>query len=122
MKATSEMYDIAYRAYDKEGQHSFGIEAVVRAVLDHLFPEPGTNPLAKCAPDRETTALRRLRNVLVQADHSEAGLRGIKSARKIAFMEADDPEMEEILTVVANVRRALQPWASRGWESFNVGQ
>jgi hypothetical protein len=119
MKPTSELYDVAYKAYDRGERHTDGVENVVQAVLDHLFPEPGTNPLAQCAPDRDTTTLRRLRNVLLQADHSEMAIRGAKGARRIALVEADDPEQDEILTAVSNVRRALEPWRMAGTESLN---
>lgn len=86
----------------------------LQAVFDHLFPEPGTNPLAQCAPDRDTGDLRRLRNVLLQADHSEMAIRG---ALRSGFRQ--DPETAEILTAVSNVRRVLEPWRMAGTESLN---
>jgi hypothetical protein len=116
VKPTGELYDIAYQAYDKGERHSAGVENVVQAVLNHLFPEPGGNPLAVRAPDRDTVALRRLRNVLVQADHSELAIRG---QSRTATYQVEDPEAAEILTAVSNVRRLLSPWGSRDWESLN---
>lgn len=90
-------------------------EAIRAELLAELFPEPGTNPLAQCAPDRESPALRNLRGVLLQAEHAETALRESPTV-------AVDPEREEILTAVTSVRRLLTPWATRGWVSRYDGR
>lgn len=120
MKVTSEMINMFMREGPHWGTTREDVKHGLQAVLDHLFPEPGENPLAVRAPDRDTVALRRLRNVLVQADHSESALRG--QGRALMPYHVEDPESAEILTTVANVRRLLSPWGLRDWESLNHGR
>ncbi len=121
MKVTKEMIDAFKRAVwvDLNGRVELmdtEIQLGIEAMLDHLFPEPGTNPLAQCAPDRDTVELNKLRSVLYQADQSELVLRTNPVVMRLA---APDPEREEILRTITSVRQLLQPWARNGWHSVN---
>lgn len=115
MKVTKEAEDAFFRALGEGEVRAGTITHALQAMMDHLFPPPGDNPLAaNLAPERSTPELHWLRMVLSRADTA------VDAVRRSSGIYSEDPEKTEILTTLANVRKVLQPWASRAWSSQNV--
>jgi hypothetical protein len=129
VKVTDEMVAVfgdAWRAEDAKPDRAHGDRrrAGIQAVLACLFPEPGTNELAHntVAAGRLSLELLRVRAALREADSAEQSIRtriAMQRRAPSSTLGVLDPEAKEMLTAIANVRRALSPWADPGWTSLN---